>query len=195
MTVDSELELWRREWQSEAPAIPPDLRDRVRRESRFLRWMLAGEILVTLVMGGVTTGWAIRTSEADVILLAVATWIFLAAAWTFGLVTRRGAWSPAAESTAAFLDLSIRRCRSAIAGVRFGTVLYFVEIVFCLAWVYRYDAVRRPLSVATFLGSGTIGIVAAITVIFVAGMIRSNRRKKSELAGLLEARQSQSSEI
>jgi len=119
MSVDTELDTWRREWQSEKAAVP-DLAAKVRRHSRFMRAMLAGDVLVTVVIGGGIIVWA---SEADVTVLAGATWLFLAIAWVFGTLNRKGCWAPAALNASAFLDLSIRRCRRGIQASRFGAIL------------------------------------------------------------------------
>jgi hypothetical protein len=47
MSMDTELETWRREWQSET-AVPADLRRRVERQSRWLKVGIAADILVTV---------------------------------------------------------------------------------------------------------------------------------------------------
>jgi hypothetical protein len=180
--MDTELESWRSAWQDEPPstaAIPADLRERVRRQSRFLRIMLASEILVTVVIGGGTAVLALRSSDADYVVLTLATWLFIAAAWTFAVVSRRGAWSPAALTTEAFLEISIRRARSGLAAATFGAGLYFVEIAFCLAWIYHHDHTLESLLWLQ---------VSAITVVFLVFVLRYRRAKKRELGYLLNLR-------
>ena len=53
MNLDLELDQWREQWQA-SPEAPPlaDLSKRVARQSRFMRIALAGDILVTIVIGG-----------------------------------------------------------------------------------------------------------------------------------------------
>jgi hypothetical protein len=79
MNGDTELETWRQQWQSGAN-VPVDLRRRVERQSRFTKIALIGDILVTITIGGATTGWAVRSPQPEIVLLSVATWIFIATA-------------------------------------------------------------------------------------------------------------------
>jgi hypothetical protein len=136
MKPDLELEAWRDQWQADTQ-VPADLRRKVARESRNLRLLLGLEVLVTLVMGGGSTLWAAIEPRTEMVVLAAAVWLFLGAAWTFAAISRRGIWSPAAVSTAEFLDLSIRRCRKKLLSAAFGAGLYFVETAFCLTYPCR----------------------------------------------------------
>jgi hypothetical protein len=176
---DLELETWRAEWQAEAQG-PADLRRKVARGTRNLRLMLALEVLVTVTIGGGYTLWAVREPRTEMLVLASAVWVFLAAAWTFAIVSRRGAWSPAAITTADFVDLSIRRCRGKLAAVRFGIGLYFAEMAFCLTWLYRDPARRGPAPAIIF---------GVVTPAFLMGVARFRRKTQAELAGLLELRE------
>ena len=72
MTTDTELDTWRREWQSEA-AVPPDLRRRVERQSRWLKIGIAADVMVTAAIGGGVVALAARAPHADMLLLAAAT--------------------------------------------------------------------------------------------------------------------------
>ncbi|HUE22631.1 MAG TPA: hypothetical protein VMQ86_13185 [Bryobacteraceae bacterium] len=183
MSIDSELETWRREWQSDA-AAPPDLRRRVQRESRWLKIGIAAEVLVTVVIGGGVIALAARLSQPHMLLLAAATWSFIAAAWAFRLAITRGIWSPAAIDTAAFLDLSIRRCRAQLKAVVFGAGLFVCEIAFCLGWIYRYSAARTPLLQWLF-GSWFNGLVWLFSLAFFVFIVWYRRKKRAELAWLL----------
>jgi hypothetical protein len=151
-----------------------------------MRIMLAADVLVTIVIGGATTAWAVSSPQPDIILLAAVTWIFIAAAWTFAVINRRGCWSPAALDTAAFVDLSIRRARGAIAATTFGAVLYFAEIVFCLAWIYQHAPRHGPAPLRSFLVSDNVLVVWFATLAFVGLVVWYRRRKRSELSYLLD---------
>ena len=85
------------------------------RGTRNMRLMLAAEVLVTVGMGRGYTMWAVMEPRTEIVVLAGAVWFFLAVAWMFAGVNRRGTWSPAAVSTAKFVDLSIRRCHRKLA--------------------------------------------------------------------------------
>jgi hypothetical protein len=179
MNPDTELEQWRGAWQSET-AVPADLRRRVARQSRFMRIMLAGDILVTVVIGGGATLLAARSPRLDMLLLAGATWLFIAIAWVFRLVVSRGLWSPPAMDTGAFVELLIRGCRAKLAATWFGGGLFICEIAFCFTWIHGHSWQGPGLS--TWL------IVVAISIAFFAFLAWYRRRKRAELAWLLGLR-------
>jgi len=173
---DLELESWREQWQADAK-VPADLRRKVARDTRNMRFMVAAEVLVTVTIGGGSIVWATLEPRVEMFVLAVAVWIFLAAAWTAAVITRRGAWSPAAVTTADFIELSIRRCRGKLAAARFGVGLYFAEMAFCLTWLYRDPARRVP---------GPAIVFGVVTPVFLIGLARFRRNTRRELARLQE---------
>jgi hypothetical protein len=183
MKLDAELELWRDQWQAsrEAPELT-GLRKRVARESLYMRIMLTADILVTLVIGGATLALALRSPRPATAILAAATWIFITGAWIFGLSNRKHAWSPAASTTSAYLDLSIRRCRGNLRAIKFGALLYAVEMAFCLSWVIHESG---PLS------STLIIVVTLITLILTAALIIYRKKKRTDLSYLLQLQQDQ----
>lgn len=185
MNVDSELEVWRQQWQSD-DSVPLGLRRKVERQSRFMKIGLMMDILVTVIIGGATIVWAVWSPRPENVLLAVATWVFIATAWAFSLVVNRGNWSPSAQDTAAFVDLSVRRCRSRLASVWFAAGLFLFQMVFVLGWVYRNSpAHRQPLSTWIFFGSIPIDIIWLCTLGFFVFLVWYWRRKQAELAYLL----------
>jgi hypothetical protein len=182
MNVDLELESWRQQWQS-VSVVPPDLRKRVDRQSRFLKIALILDMLVTVGIGGPVAVWAFNSPQADVILLAIVTWILIAGAWAFRLRVTRGNWAPASLNTSAFVDFLIGRCRSQLAAVKFGAVLFIVNLTFCTAWVYHHTGPH----LAWF--SWPMDIVWAVTVAFYLFLPWWYRRKKAELARLVSLRE------
>ncbi|MBC7924629.1 MAG: hypothetical protein H7039_03140 [Bryobacteraceae bacterium] len=188
MSVDTELDTWRREWQSEKGAMP-DLSAKVRSHSRFMWAMLAAEVLLTVLMAGTTTAWAIRSPEPDVIVFAGAVWLFIAVAWTFALRNRRGCWAPAALNALAYLDISIRRCHRGIAAAKFAVVFGCCELLFCVSWVYRRKSTLSPLSPLAFLTSPPMIVVWICTAAFAVFVIWYYRRKQAELTCLLKLQQ------
>ena len=138
MNLDAELELWREKWQasSEAPVLT-DFRKRV--------------VLL-----------ATRNPYPATLILAAATWLFIAAAWTFALSNRKNAWSPAAATNSVFLDISIRRCGANLRSAALGTILYAVEMTFSLSWIYHESG---------SLSSALIAMIALVTLIFAAVLI------------------------
>lgn len=176
MTPDLELEAWREQWQADAE-VPADLRRKVARGTRYMRLMLTLEVLVTVTIGGGSSVWAALEPRAEMLVLAGAVWLFLGAAWSIAVVSRRGTWSPAALTTAEFVDLSIRRCRGKLAASRFGVWLYFAEMAFCLTWLYRDPARRVPAPAVIF---------GVVTPVFLIGLAHFRHKTRAELAGLLE---------
>lgn len=170
---------------AERNARSPDLRKKVERQSMFMKIALAADILVTVVIGGGAILWAVRSPQADIIVLAAITWIFLAAAWFMALRLNRGNWSPAALDTAAFVDLSIRRCQARLKAVWFGAGLFVVELAFCLPWVYNYSA-KHSRSFLSWLwfSSPYIDGVWVATMIFFVFLIWYRQRKQAELTWL-----------
>lgn len=183
MIVDPELQAWHEEWIAQ-PANSPDLAALVRRQSRFMRLMLIAEVLVTVVLGGGTIWLAASRRQTDLAVLSGATWVFLAVAWGFGTWNRRGAWRPVALTSAAYLEVSVRRCRSAIRSVVFGMALFVVEMLFCLGWIYH----RRGNG--TFLYSPAMMAAGAATVVFFVGSLVYRARKRGELGRLLQLEKS-----
>ena len=176
MTPDLELQAWREQWQQDTE-VPADLRRKVERGTRNMRLMVALEVLVTIAMGGGFTWWAVIEPRTEMYVLAGAVWLFLAAAWAFAIANRHGTWSPDSMSTAEFVDLSIRRCQRRLQASHFGAGLYFVEMIFCLTWLYRDPARRHPLPAIIF---------AVVTPLFLVGVARYRRNTRAELAGLSE---------
>ena len=184
MNIDAEMDVWRRQWQSDT-AVPSDLRRKVEQQARLVKIALTADILVTVFIGGGTIAWALRSPEPDIVVLAAVTWLFLAAAWTFTFTARRGNWSPSGLDTAAFLDFLVRRCRDALKAVVFGAGLFVTEIVFCLGWVYHHaPPPRRPLLEWLFSNSLPIDIVWVATVAFFAFLVWYRRKKRAELTYL-----------
>jgi hypothetical protein len=185
MNLDTELEVWRAQWQSDT-TIPVNLRKKVERQSRLMRIALIPPILVTITIGGWTAGWAVHAPQPHIILLAIWTWALIAAGWTFTLVINRGTWSPSAHDTAVFVDLSVRRCRAALAAIRFESGFFVVHTVFVLGWVYKFSpAHSTPLLRWLFFSSLPIDILWLCTVALFGFLIWHRRRKQAELNYLL----------
>lgn len=188
MNADTELEIWREQWQSEA-SIPADLLRKVERQSREMKVAVIANIVVTAVMGGGATAWALISRDPGVALLAVAVWFFIAAAWTFVLIVNRGLWRPPAMDATAFVDLSVKRCESALKAVWFAGILFVAEIVFDLSWIYFQTDVRQSWVRWLLFGSLRTTIVWILTVVFFGMLVWYWRRKRRELVQLFKLRE------
>jgi hypothetical protein len=135
MSTDFESESWRRQWQARSTSTADAdavgrLRRRVLRETRWLKLSLVFPILVTLVVGGWITSRALRTGETLDVLLAVEAWIFIVVIWIGALWIARGTWRPLADTTVAFVEISIRRREANLRAATFGACLYVAQLLF-----------------------------------------------------------------
>ena len=189
MNTDVELDIWREQWQAET-AVPVSLRRSVERQSRWMKIGFIADTVVTLVMGGGSTAWALRSMDPDVVLVAAATWLFLAAAWAFVLLVNRGLWAPSALDTAAFVDLSVRRCQGTLTTTWFAAGLYVSEVAFGLGWGYKHSIQSRmTLWNWLWFSSLRIDIVWICTMAFFGAIVWYRRKKRVELARLLKLRE------
>lgn len=186
MNMNEELESWRALWQTppEAPSVA-DLRDRVRRDTRQRKIALVAPVAVTIVIGGWISSRAIASARWEDVALALETWLFIAATWTGSLWLGRGTWQPVTNTTRGFVDLSIRRCQSAIAGLRFAAVLYLGQLAVIIYWKLRFTSVTAEALAASWpvVAIGWLGVP-----LFFAGSVWLTRRRQAELRALLELR-------
>ncbi|HET7131547.1 MAG TPA: hypothetical protein VFJ95_04830 [Gammaproteobacteria bacterium] len=138
MNGDAEFAQWQRQWQATRPRSDIDAADalkrRTTRESRLqIIWMIA-PILVTIGIGGGAVARALTSASPADVLFAAEVWVFILATWAGSLWIARGTWRPLAETTAAFVDISIRRRRSNLRAVSFGAWLYVCQLLFVVLW-------------------------------------------------------------
>ena len=173
MIVDLELDDWRREWSRDTEPLP-ELKQRVRRQDRRLRWGLVA-LAVMLVAGMVlalsfaTSGW----------------WGFATGLWASVLVvggyvlwTRRGMWEPSAQTSLAYADLIHRRAVAEVRKMVFLRRTLAVVILGYAAFVFfrlPHRGVREVL-----LLSGL-----AIEVLWIRVLEARRRRAVTDAARLL----------
>jgi hypothetical protein len=185
MNASADLTHWTRAWQSHSVAPQAaDLRERVARDIRRARIALIGPVLVTIVAGGGTLVTALTRGGPADIALAVGVWLFIAAVWLGSLWIAHGTWRPLAATTGAFLELSVRRCRSVIAGARLGAALYVIGLVGILWWKHHY----LSIGVRDLLTSWQVALFGvAITPAVFSGLFVLVTSKRAELKCLLDA--------
>jgi hypothetical protein len=188
MAADVELESWRRHWQTASP-VPADLKGRVERETRWMRRFIVIRVIVTLAFGGGSVAWVVLSHRTDALVLAIGIWAFLAVAWAISFLLRRDAWAPAALSTAAFLDLSILRCRRRREAVIAQSVLYTMILAFDLAWIYSGSPEHVSEGVVSFLTSSGVAWVWLVTAALAVAAVRQRQRLARELETLTNLRQ------
>lgn len=187
MEGDPELKTWQRQWQTRE-VIPPDLRLRVERETRSLRRQRYGRIAVTVLMGGGAAGWAFVSPRPMTVALAIGVWFFIAVAWVISHGLTRDILTPSADTTTAFLDLSIRRRRRQLQGLVAQAVLYVTIVAFDLVWIYHYQVETRPIDPKAFLTSGIMLVMWAALAVPVAIGVWYRGRLRNELERLLSVR-------
>jgi hypothetical protein len=188
MTNDVELESWRRQWQARAaPAADADAAERLRqgvlRETRWLKLGLVFPTFFTLVVGGATLMRALRTAQALDVLLAVEVWIFIVVIWIGSFWIARGTWRPLADTTAAFIDVSIRRREANLRGATFGACLYVLQLLFLVVALGAAspDGIVSVLTSSRMIVVGWIGAPAGLAVLYWF-----RRRQRAELERLRE---------
>ena len=138
MIRDLELEAWRAEWQFDAPRDTStarlELRLKVKRQRTRMMLTLASEIVLSVAWLTGSAALAFHRPSAPVLVLVAAIWVFVAAALTFSVWNRRGAWRPAGESVQDFVELVRERYRRDLRTARFGMALLLVQVVFILGW-------------------------------------------------------------
>jgi hypothetical protein len=188
MTNDVELESWRRQWQTRSASAGDSgaaerLQQRVLRETRWLKLGLVFPMLVTFAVGDAVLMRALRTAQALDVLLAVEVWIFIVVIWVGAFWIARGTWRPLADTTAAFVDVSIRRREANLRGATFGACLYVLQLVF-LVVALGAASPDGIVSVLTSTRIIVVGWVGAPTGL--AALYWFRRRQRAELERLRE---------
>jgi hypothetical protein len=188
MATDVELEAWRRDWQAASPPIL-DLKAKVDRQTRMMRWAVVADIIVTIAIGGGTLALALRSPRTQMLVLTIGAWIFIGIAWAMSFLLRRGAWAPVTATTTAFLDLSILRCRRRREALVAQALLYVMILTFDLVWIYLASAPDSRPGAMAFLMSPVILWIWVVTGALGALAVRHRRKLSRELAALTRLRQ------
>lgn len=122
MTLDTELEIWQREWRERTEPFPM-LKRKIRRQN--LR--TAAAIAAIVICLAVSIIGAVRTRNS--FLAGLATGIGFAGIVQGGYAwwVRRGAWRPAAQTTLAYAELAYKRAVARAKTTRFS--FRFIAIV------------------------------------------------------------------
>jgi hypothetical protein len=177
----------RQQWQQQSPPATDvaALRQRVAADSRTNRRTLIIVAIGTLLVLGFTLLRAARSDEPNTWVSVVFVTCFAVLVWLVALVLSRGTWRPRDDSIAAYIDLSIHRCRSVIVAAPIGIVLYVAGLVGSLAWRQRLLGVewQQLLQAPEMILAGWIGAPA-----YAIGMIVNARAHRRRLAFLEKLR-------
>lgn len=187
MNAIPELGNLRQQWQQQSPpaADVAALRQRVAADTRTHRRTLVIVAIGTLLVLGFTLLRAARSDEPNTWVSVVFVTCFAVLVWLVALVLSRGTWRPRDESIAAYIDLSIHRCRSVIVAAPIGIVLYVAGLVGSLAWRQRLLGVewQQLLQAPEMIIAGWIGAPA-----YAIGMIVNAHAHRRRLVFLEKLR-------
>jgi uncharacterized membrane protein (DUF485 family) len=113
--------------------------------------------------------------------------MFIILGLVFQYKNEKGLWSPAAETTSAYLELSIARCRKKLNDIRYTLVFAPLLTLFVVVVDYQilasYGVIRTSEDVAKI----AFGYLFAVGVVAVVMLLTLAKRKKvkDELAYLL----------
>ena len=136
-TVERDWQDWGTAWRQAGTVSPPEagIRLIVERQTRRLRFTVAMECLVTLL---VTVGvlWVVLAERTTAALVwGAAAALHSAVVWTFTLWNRRGVWRPLSQAVGDYLALALARCEREAHAARFGFWLVVGESGAVLSWV------------------------------------------------------------
>lgn len=145
------------EWQ--APMTPPDLRviaARVRRRTRWMRALLALEVVLTLAALVLLGSAARHATTWDAWAVIGGLLVFSVATWVFTLVNRRGTWRTVGHTLADYQALETRRHQRFLRATRFVQAMALICIPL-LAWLGWYRArTHGSLSMGVLACAGAI---------------------------------------
>jgi hypothetical protein len=189
--VDQELKDWQATWQSSAAAewrTPSfDIRSHAARAGRRLTVRYASGCLFALVFLAVSALYAQRHPTLQWLLWAAAVWIATLVAVAFMIWNGRGLWTAADRSSAAYVELSRKRCVAELRAVRFGYALLSAELVVVIPWLLWDFFSKRSLpgfDRASHLSG--FAVLLALTVGYLVWFTLYRRRKLRELALLAD---------
>lgn len=171
---DNELRDWMADWQADpepTPEIRDAIRQRVQRKSLRMALATAAETIFGLAMLAFVVWSALR--EPTLINASAMACLALLILWATGcsLWYLRGTWKPSAETTSAFIDLSLLRCHRRLRAVRAGWWLLALELAVMIPWILLSLKAK---------GAG-FGLLAVLTVLVSAFLVVAERRTRREL--------------
>jgi ABC-type multidrug transport system permease subunit len=182
---EDELEIWRRQWNSQ-PAVPIDLIRKVERQTVYLKLehlslILPGLIGVALIVA------AVRERTIPWIIMAIGIWCFNLIGGYLQIKNSKDTWAPTTDTTSAYVQLSIARCHARLKNIRLFYVLSALLSAFVFGVNYliiaSYSVLKTPRDYAYMFG----GFAYAAAVVGVVAWLMSKKGKKvqAELAYLM----------
>lgn len=173
-------------WQASRPALAPDvgqLRRKVAAQRRRIAWILATEMVITLLTVSVAIEAVRFHPHAFAISWAAASGVLVLVAWGIGLWSAIGAPGPVAEPTAIFLEHSLTRCQRQLQMLRLllGAIVVQLAALALMALARLHEA---PAVLASARGVLTWGAYATLGAGYLIWAIWFRRRLRQELLWL-----------
>jgi hypothetical protein len=183
---DDELEMWQRQWLAQPP-VSIDLIRKVERQTVYMRLDWMAQIAPALVGLGTVVA-AIMMRSWTWILLACGIWVFIIIGWRFMIQNTKGVWAPVSETTAAYLDLSVERCRRKLVNFRFGMAFAMLLTIFVMVVDYQILASAGVLRTRADYMTVAGAFLFTMAITFCVMLIQAGKRKKAaaELEYLLD---------
>lgn len=180
ITEDRELELWKEEWRAETGPLPT-LKKKVMRQTLWMtvRWVVVGPIFVFALVYCARV--AMRDPSLDNIVVTVFVWVAMPLLFTFSVWNQIGSWRPDAQTTRAYAELSYKRARSELRGLRVTFYVLYVETCFLASviWIFRVKWILHAPPADRFERLVVAPVFLLGTWIF---MVWYRRRKNKQLA-------------
>jgi hypothetical protein len=149
VTVDTELEVWRREWREQTEPFPA-LKRKIHRQNLRIGAAVAA-IVILLVLSTIE---AARTGNAFLAGLASGLAFAGVVQGGYSWRVRRGAWRPAAQTTLAYAELAYKRAVANARSTRFAFWFLLVTLAayagFAI-WHWRSFTATAALVVAAIV--------------------------------------------
>ena len=183
---DHELSAWMDDWQSEEPRSATDpaaILRQVKRRSLGLKLLTAGELLLAAGALLGLTAFALRHPDPMDIAVMASFCLLTLAALAFALWNRRGLWSPAAETTAAYLALARNRARRRQEALRVSWGLLAAETALFIPWIWHtlHAGAGKPSLLSYTLSYGYLTLVAGVMAAVISWLERWTRRERARL--------------
>jgi membrane-associated HD superfamily phosphohydrolase len=151
-----------------------------------LSLILPAMIGVTLVIV------AVRERTIPWIIMAIGIWCFNIIGGYLQIRNSKGAWTPAADTTAAYVELSVTRCRARLKNIRlfyvFAPLLTAFVFAVDYAIVASYNVLKTRRDYLIMLGG--FAYAAAIVGLVSRFMFNKGKKTQAELAYLMNLQKS-----
>jgi hypothetical protein len=189
--TDQELQAWMDDWQSERttagpPSTAEEIRNHVRRRHRqLIRWV-AGEVAIGLGFLTFLLHRAVtQTDPVDKIAMGLLA-LVVATVMVFGAWNWRGAMSAAAETTSAYLAISVERLRRMRRSVTAGWAVLVFEVAVFTPWIWYqlHGAGASPTVDRAVFAWSLLALMVTLGVLFIIVIERWISDDESHLENL-----------